>query len=1135
MAAPNTLSLGIEVDVAEAQQAISAINQKLEDFDKKSRNSSASLDHGVSSMQATSAALRTLEGGFSNNLRAAERFLTIVPGLADALKTAFPLVGAIAFGGALVALYEHATKLYDAFKRIQEAPQRIAEEFGALNQTLRVSNDELRVSNDRLENEIAKLQGRPGNGLKLALDEARVAADKLAESLQKDIEELQKLTEKESVGTFKGLLTNTAPTADIAKQLKEYQAKLTGITDDYNEKIDKATDPKARMALIQESSNAYKQSLNEELNILNKQYQAALAIQKVHDTPSKSSTIMSMGGVAISDNGGTSVEDQGGRLELIRKSMSNLRQEMLKLNVTQEHDADQKQKDILEAAKQSAAERKRIEEEAAKALSESLIKEVSGMGKVAEQFVQQIEAMHQKGVNSFKAFGDYMRAMQNNMATEQKKEMAQVVKDNEKGQMTGLEERGKAFTSTNDYQNEVLKRQQDIANQGLSYQEQALANSRDLQLHALDAMNAKTVEQKLSVEQRKLAIETEYLQKSHDLQVAKINADTDAQLADAEVRARKQLLMVGDDQGAQNTVNATWADEQNAINAGRDQQIAAANSRVTAQMQEAQDKATKGSTEVVQERYKSVYDAVLKQTDDFLGAVEDRTGNAWKRIADNLRKTFENALNNLISSQLAGSIAGLITGQEGNGQTGKKGGLIMGGNPIQSGLGAIPAMIGPGGTATFSGASYGGYANNFSNAYSDLPSVASASVAGPSITAPTATINGMSSLDPQTQVLMASAMSGGASDRDLSGILQASGYDPSGFGLGGAPGGTAGTFSGPVSSGGGYTPAQSSKLGGLGGLLQGGGGLLGKLGGGQTSLVNGLLMTAGGAMFMNGAFNPQKANTAGGTINTVGGAGMLGYSLASKIIPGAGPWGAAIGVGGGLLINGAERGTVGGTLEAIGGGALAGAEIGGLFGGPLGAGIGAAIGAGVGAISGLIGMLVGSPRDHVKDVVKKSYGIKIDDGTADAILNIAKQSFGGSVTLAVSSPQVRQMLSLYAQATGSQNKAASIYAQPHSYSVADAGGSLFNNPATMDGLAAGSYGGTVPTLGVGTVPGSPGTRGLSAGAPAISIQLDGKATTQVLNGQIATSAPSAVLSGYQSQRLGNASAAALFSPGLVTS
>jgi hypothetical protein len=91
----------------------------------------ASAAHaGVTEIQATSGALRVLEG--SGGIRAAERFLTLIPGLGQVLVSAFPVVGAIALGTALIHMGEAAYKAGQNFlfmKDATEAANKIAVQF----------------------------------------------------------------------------------------------------------------------------------------------------------------------------------------------------------------------------------------------------------------------------------------------------------------------------------------------------------------------------------------------------------------------------------------------------------------------------------------------------------------------------------------------------------------------------------------------------------------------------------------------------------------------------------------------------------------------------------------------------------------------------------------------------------------------------------------------------------------------------------------------------------------------------------------------------------------------------------------------------------------------------------------------
>jgi hypothetical protein len=205
--------------------------------------------HGsVSGVQAVSGTLRVLEGNVTNNLRAAERWVASLPGVAAALKVAFPVVGAVAFGGIVTEL---GSKVHNFFKEIQDAPGKISNAFRSLNDPLRATNDALEVSNARLENDIAKLEGKPQNNLKLALLEAVEAADKLADSLDKDLASLSKILKDNNVSVWRQLL-GEAGTDDLQKEFGDgsgsFPSRIRGINDAGNDVLRAARDAKAKDA-----------------------------------------------------------------------------------------------------------------------------------------------------------------------------------------------------------------------------------------------------------------------------------------------------------------------------------------------------------------------------------------------------------------------------------------------------------------------------------------------------------------------------------------------------------------------------------------------------------------------------------------------------------------------------------------------------------------------------------------------------------------------------------------------------------------------------------------------------------------------------------------------------------------------
>ena len=157
----------------------------------------------VSSMQASSAAIRVLEGGMTGNIRAAERFISMLPGVGKGLQSVFPIVGGVALAGVFVRIGEEA---YRAVHQVEQLRNVAREGFLSMSESAMNSADSLRVANDKLEEQIALLEHKTPNTIQTALDEARVAADDLASSLNKDYTELKKLLDASRGGILGSIL-----------------------------------------------------------------------------------------------------------------------------------------------------------------------------------------------------------------------------------------------------------------------------------------------------------------------------------------------------------------------------------------------------------------------------------------------------------------------------------------------------------------------------------------------------------------------------------------------------------------------------------------------------------------------------------------------------------------------------------------------------------------------------------------------------------------------------------------------------------------------------------------------------------------------------------------------------------------
>ncbi len=192
-------------------------------------------------------------------------------------------------------------------------------------------------------------------------------------------------------------------------------------------------------------------------------------------------------------------------------------------------------------------------------------------------------------------------------------------------------------------------------------------------------------------------------------------------------------------------------------------------------------------------------------------------------------------------------------------------------------------------------------------------------------------------------------------------------------------------------------------------------------------------------------------------------------------------------LGGSLLaLAGLRRGGLSGLAMTTAGGALIGFK----FGGPLGA----AIGAGVGAVAGIVWLFVKSAEQKAREKIKAIYGVDISDkGLLRQIVETARSSFGGNLDVAVRSPQVRDLIELYALSTG--QTARGLPAKIRPVSLVESGGSLFQQGAFSNGSPLPAFSG-LPAIGLDRI-----GAGTPQNAGPIVIKLDGPATTALLRGE----------------------------------
>src|SRR5258708_2809363 len=167
--------------------------------------------------------------------------ISSLPGLGAALEMAFPVIAIIAV---VKAISEFSEKLEKHAEAIEKAKNSMSELLVSTEDQTRA----LKIARLKVQDHIRALEGRPSvNGPKIAMEEAKIAADKLAESIQKDIDKEGELLKGQELTFLARLKPGTLGfSEDRIKADQEYAAKCKTLTQeirlaDTKEKKDELT------------------------------------------------------------------------------------------------------------------------------------------------------------------------------------------------------------------------------------------------------------------------------------------------------------------------------------------------------------------------------------------------------------------------------------------------------------------------------------------------------------------------------------------------------------------------------------------------------------------------------------------------------------------------------------------------------------------------------------------------------------------------------------------------------------------------------------------------------------------------------------------------------------------------------
>ena len=1000
-------------------------------------SASGSGSGSISDARIGSAVATGLERGVTQNARLASVFATQMLGLGPIIRMAFPVAGVLAFTTVFVEMAENVYKFY---KEMRDAPDKMRASGRSLLVEFRDQNDELLKTNIHLENATAKLYRKQPNLLKEAIIDARVEAELLGKTMDGMMEALKKHLEENKVGVTEWMMGQVDD-----KGVREIMFGKGGYTgyknqiDLVNDKLAKTpydavliaqrdkliSDAKAKLqALIpveQHSDNLWGGSTG--INSSKIQYNVRTATQRLEDMRTN---------IGLRQQN-TVDTDANKQAHLDRQAADYTRGLIGKLNVARRGELDPVQK-ISQEVEDEIARMNDLKKYSAR--NEQIIRRTGdykigtiqdkiglessrdwsgGQYETQRQGMEQSIEARQKGFEKQRETTDFGRFNEGGMADEYRAAIAgarqlrdvdeqrihqmmalrmsaKEIETAQKKQDEDFQKRiGEAQQKYDSQHAEMLKQHKDLQDQ---IRKDAVESARkDADLYLSLAQKGETGDLSYDIKYRKAMSHTQVGYRS---QQSRLREDEQDRMATAQLEYQQRGQTIGQEsERAQAARDAEldpkkrqeWEVKLTELkregiksNWEYEQQILAAEREYTLETIALWDKQ---------------YDEIKSKTQGLLHAAFTNPKNFAKQfhstIRDEALKPIEQHLAEAISAPLTTMLHGArpapigharsnpmyveVVNGGGGGGTGAPG--VRGANGSTGGTFTIP---GPGGApislpiSMFNGGG-GGWSGN---AFTDVPGGVS-SLPG-------------SVLNPTTNPLgsIGYATSGSSGSRGSSGGGWLGNLTKNVFGgktNGSDPGG--GWTERPPGSGSGN---WRDVLGNLKAGPSGGWGSFSHAPGKDTVGWN-----------SDGKPTDEYGNvTSEGAINGVG--GVAGTAM----------------VAGGMML--AQRGLMGpdmGSGKGVLEGAVGGAMIGAKYGGLLGAGIGAGVGAAIGTAEWALGDV--SPQIEAKNLAKSLYGVKISDQQAQSIVSIANSKYGGRVSVAIRSQEVKSMLLLVAQSTNQKS------------------------------------------------------------------------------------------------------------------
>jgi hypothetical protein len=274
----------------------------------------------------------------------------------------------------------------------------------------------------------------------------------------------------------------------------------------------------------------------------------------------------------------------------------------------------------------------------------------------------------------------------------QKEELTEHLKGQEAAYQQRLDWETQLYQNRIRNDEETARRDLEHLQQVYGFEEQRAGYGRDAQSRVLEVTDARTIEQKVAVEQRKMEIEVAYLERVSEIKLRLFDLETSRMVLDEEV-SLKRLGYRADEIQAR---IAVLTQQREGI---RQQQ----QEGTDAAIQAARENAAIRQANLIRDHNRQIFDSLKQQAGGVFDALLSKSQSVWSAIGNSLKTAILTAIKDIVTSRVAAMLMQLFTGQRVSfaSQT-SSGGIFRGLGGLLS-IGAAPAFgstgSGAGGTS----------------------------------------------------------------------------------------------------------------------------------------------------------------------------------------------------------------------------------------------------------------------------------------------------------------------------------------------------------------------------------------------------------------------------------------------------